>query len=260
MPSLRTLGTGAQQALPGNTASLPPSGSAGGDLTGTYPNPTLAAIGSATGPTGDTTHVAVVTIDAKGRVTALTSAAIAFPADAVTSVFGRTGAVVSASNDYSIGQISGAADAIGGTIWTTITKPSDTSRNTTTTVTIDPHLQFTAAANGVYDIEIVGLYLSAAGGNVPDFKGVTGEDNQTRGILYFAGISTSDAWQTGTSQSNTSGTAFGVGTQTTLRGFWLKGLYVGGGGTFGLYWSQFTSNGNDTTLKAGSVLRYRKIG
>jgi hypothetical protein len=54
-----------------------PTGSAGGDLTGTYPNPTLAAAGpGATGPLGDGTHVPVVTIDAKGRVTALTSTAI----------------------------------------------------------------------------------------------------------------------------------------------------------------------------------------
>ncbi len=58
-------------------ASAPPNGSAGGDLTGTYPNPTLAAAGpGATGPLGSATVAPIVTIDAKGRVTALSSATI----------------------------------------------------------------------------------------------------------------------------------------------------------------------------------------
>jgi len=70
------------QTLP---TSLPPSGSAGGDLTGTYPNPTLAGVITAAGPVGSATVTPIVTYDAKGRLTAVSSATIAPLFSSITS-------------------------------------------------------------------------------------------------------------------------------------------------------------------------------
>jgi hypothetical protein len=51
-----------------------PTGTAGGDLTGTYPNPTLTSVNPSTGTFGSGSQIPVITVDGKGRITGISTA------------------------------------------------------------------------------------------------------------------------------------------------------------------------------------------
>ncbi len=87
-------------------------GFTGGDVTNSAGSVALAlaTVNSNVGVCGDATHVGQVTLDAKGRAAACAAVAIAM-GGAVSSVFGRAGAVAAANGDYSFSQISGLAAA-----------------------------------------------------------------------------------------------------------------------------------------------------
>lgn len=77
-PGIIEIGTAVGTACEGNDARLSnsrvPSGSAGGDLTGTYPNPELIPLCTA-GTYGSASSVPVLTLDAKGRVASISTVA-----------------------------------------------------------------------------------------------------------------------------------------------------------------------------------------
>jgi hypothetical protein len=74
----------------------------------------LNITGVTAGTYGDGTHVPTLTVDVDGRITGASDTAINFPAAPVTSVFGRTGAVVAANGDYTFAQIGSTPTTLSG--------------------------------------------------------------------------------------------------------------------------------------------------
>jgi len=152
--------------------TLPPNGSAGGDLTGTYPNPTLIATGTA-GTYGSATAVPVVTTDSKGRVTSVTTAA---PLDSTKIPLSK----VTAAGDTIYATNSGAVTNLPiGTANQVLTVNSTATAPVWSNLSALPNIVLTSP------LETVNIVNSGATGTIPIYAA-------TASVLYYSAAATAN--------------------------------------------------------------------
>ena len=174
-----------QHAYPtaANVGALGATAAASGDLTGNYPNPTLAAITAAQSNIGSATAVPRISIDAKGRVTALTTVAIS--AGSTSAITALTGDVTAAGP--------GAAAA---TLASITTAQSNVGSGTAVPVlSIDAKGRVTSLGSVPITSEAGGTVTSITAGT-----GLSGGTITTSGTIALANITTAQANIGSTSQ------------------------------------------------------------
>lgn len=144
-------------------------------------------------------------------------------------------------------------------------KTADTSRASTTTPTIDPHLAVNVVAGATYIFDS-GLMIDGNAASA-GFQGTVG--GTATGTLYLMGQGPHNSITTGSSvvgewiaRDNVT-TPIPFGTSTTA-GVQLSGRLFGTyvctvSGTLGIQWSQRVSSGTATVLKTGSWFRVERM-
>ncbi len=152
------------------------------------------------------------------------------------------------------------ADAFNAVVPVTAVKSADTSRNTTTSFSADPHLALALAAGRTFHL-LGNLYLTSAANAAGDFQYRWAWTNDMN--VRMGGVGAVDTLASGSSgdgqfarnQADTTSptAALSYGVSTTGTTIVVTGrVLVTTAGVLTLEWTQLSSNANNTTLEAGS--------
>lgn len=141
--------------------------------------------------------------------------------------------------------------------WLTIVKPSDETTNTDTTLSNDSKLQFGVAASTKYRFRFVIFYDTPT---AADFKyDVNGPGSPTLVLIdTFSLAPGATAWVITRNSSFAFGPNSIVETSGTIGRIEISGILHNGttAGTVAFRWAQNSSNGSNTTVRAGSYVEY----
>ena len=180
----------------------------------------------------------------------LTSGASCMPAGAVTSVFGRTGAVVAGSGDYSVAQVTGAAPLASPTFTGAPSGPRANPGDSSTKLATTAFVQSALPANST---TIPWLTFSHGGSNI-NFSTATNKAIFTGVVLDFAKTTSQVSYNVSTADntSNTydlgiySGTSGGTCTQQAHIGPTAGTSFASSTG-----WKTTSWTGGSVTLQPG---------
>lgn len=172
---------------------------------------------------------------------------------------------------FQAGGIIFAAD-INDAFPTVVTKPSNTARSSTTTITDDPDLSGIALSVGTWEIELLLFWFTGTTTATQAVKtrwAFTGAWNGTTGFRHCLGAGASNTAATTSADTlATRGVTLdsqdavyqaNVSTAFTASRELSRNVIVTTPGSLSLQWAQNASSANATTVAAASTFTYRQI-
>ncbi|SRR6266702_2197213 len=162
---------------------------------------------------------------------------------------------------YAVGQVLGAADCSLWFVPLEAHKTADLNRASNITLTNDPDLVLTVAANATYRLECLCIVTGVSGGDFQWGWAVPASATMRYQALHNEGGATGLGNSSLVNSEVYTGFAAcsGTGTNTGVQ-MWGEFTTAGTAGNLQLKWAQQTSNGTATTMKAGSSLMLRRTG